>query len=127
MPFSASQTFPSRPSGVHLAHAGGHDARISFLGRDAFLQGQGHMLIKILGWIPVADASGPTTDQGTMLRYLGETVWFPAGALHPAIAWEQIDDTRARDHHNPGQPVRIGPLHLHTGGPFRPVCGQTLL
>ena len=69
---------------------------IRFLGRDAFLHSHGHMLIKILGLIPVADASGPTTDQGTMLRYLGEMVWFPAGALHPDIHWEQIDNTHVR-------------------------------
>lgn len=96
MPFSASQTFhPDHPGFIWRTQVDMMPG-ISFLGRDAFLQGHGHMLIKILGWIPVADASGPTTDQGTMLRYLGETVWFPAGALHPAIAWEQIDDTRAR-------------------------------
>lgn len=96
MPFSASQTFRPDQTGFIWRTQVDMMPGVNFLGRDAFLQGHGHMLIKILGLIPVADASGPTTDQGTMLRYLGETVWFPAGALHPAISWEQINDTQAR-------------------------------
>jgi hypothetical protein len=31
-----------------------------------------------------------------MQRYLGEIVWLPSTALHPAIQWEAIDDNSAR-------------------------------
>ena len=35
-----------------------------------------------------ADATGPKVDQGALLRYLNETMWFPAAALSPYITWQ---------------------------------------
>lgn len=66
------------------------------IGRDTYLEGKGHMLIKVASLIPVADAKGSKIDQGSLLRYLGETVWFPAAALSSYIDWEPIDDRSAR-------------------------------
>lgn len=62
--------------------------RLPFLtltGRDNYLNGHGHMLIKLLSLFKVVDASGPEIDQGTLLRYLGESVWYPSAALQPYI------------------------------------------
>lgn len=66
------------------------------VGRDEYTNGNGFMLIKLLSLIPVVDAKGPEIDQGTLLRYLGETVWFPSAALSDYIEWEQIDENSAR-------------------------------
>ena len=49
-----------------------------------------------LALFTVVNASGPALDQGTALRYLQETVWFPFAALSDAISWEAIDDRSAR-------------------------------
>jgi hypothetical protein len=96
MPVSAEQYFTVQPPGflwladvkmmpfVHLA------------GRDKYEDGKGHMLIKALSLIPVADSKGPEIDQGTMLRYLGETIWFPPAALSEYLSWENLDATSAR-------------------------------
>lgn len=46
--------------------------------------------------IIIADAHGKEIDQGTLLRYLAETCWFPSAALEPYIHWENIDDTSAK-------------------------------
>jgi hypothetical protein len=54
------------------------------------------MLFKLASLITVADGSGPAVDQGAMLRYLGEIVWFPSAALSDAITWEAIDARSAR-------------------------------
>ncbi|MFP3361349.1 DUF6544 family protein, partial [Planococcus sp. SIMBA_143] len=43
----------------------------------------------------VADSSGPEIDQGTMLRYLAETIWFPSAALNDYIIWKHIDENNA--------------------------------
>lgn len=64
---------------------------ISFAGRDKYFEGQGNMLIKVQSLIPVADGSGKEVDQGTLLRFLAETTWFPTAALHDYITWEEID------------------------------------
>ncbi|NUN09937.1 MAG: hypothetical protein HUU54_12270 [Ignavibacteriaceae bacterium] len=64
-------------------------------GRDYFKDGRGHMLIKALALAPVADSKGPEVDQGTMLRYMGEMVWFPSAALASYIRWEEVDSVTA--------------------------------
>lgn len=66
------------------------------VGRDTFTDGRGHMLIKVGGLITVADGTGEKFDQGTLLRFLGETVWFPSAALSPWLRWEPIDEHSAR-------------------------------
>lgn len=69
---------------------------VYFAGRDRYYEGKGNMLIKLLSLITVVDARGKELDQGTLLRYLGETVWFPTAALSDYITWEGIDLHSAR-------------------------------
>ena len=66
------------------------------VGRDKYSEGKGNMLIKILSLVTVVDARGKEMDQGTMLRYLSETVWFPTAALSCYIKWEEIDSNSAK-------------------------------
>lgn len=68
---------------------------VPIAGRDAYLGGHGRMLIAAGGLVPVVDATGPQIDQGTLLRFLGEMVWFPSAALAPYLRWQAIDDTTA--------------------------------
>lgn len=65
-------------------------------GRDKYEGGQGNMLIKALSLINVVDSADEKIDHGSLLRFLGETVWFPSAALAPYIAWEPIDGMTAR-------------------------------
>ena len=65
-------------------------------GRDTYLDGRGHMLIKVGSLVPVVDAADEKIDQGALLRFLGEIVWFPAAALSPYIRWEPIDAASAK-------------------------------
>ncbi|MFZ5642892.1 MAG: DUF6544 family protein [Bacillota bacterium] len=67
-----------------------------FTGRDKYYEGRGNMRIKLLSLIKVADARGKEIDQGTLLRYLAETVWFPTAALNSYIKWEEVDASSAR-------------------------------
>jgi hypothetical protein len=65
-------------------------------GRDHFLDGRGHMLITVASLVKVVNAKDEAIDQGAMLRYLGEIIWFPSAALQPYIHWEPIDSDSAR-------------------------------
>lgn len=67
----------------------------NIVGRDMYYDGRGNMLIKLLAFIPISDARGKEIDQGTLLRYLAETVWFPTAALSSYIKWEEIDSNSA--------------------------------
>ncbi len=69
---------------------------IFFAGRDMYSNGRGHMLIKLFSLLKVADARGKEVDQGTLLRYLAETVWFPSAALSPYLKWEEAGANSAR-------------------------------
>lgn len=69
---------------------------IHIAGRDKYVDGRGNMLIKLLSLFPIADAKGPETDQGAMLRNLAEICWFPSAALSDYIQWEQIDSLAAK-------------------------------
>ena len=69
---------------------------IYLAGRDKYYEGKGHMLIKLLSLIPIADSRGEEIDQGTLLRYMAEMPWFPTAALSNYIKWEEVDSNRAR-------------------------------
>jgi len=96
MPAVAEQYFSVDPPGfvwrvnVRMMHV------LPIAGRDRYADGHGSMLIKLGSLITVADGRGPEIDQGAMLRWLGEIVWFPSAALSDAISWEPIDARNAR-------------------------------
>lgn len=66
------------------------------VGRDKYIEGRGNMLIKLLSLITVVNGSGKEIDQGTLIRYLAETMWFPTAALSEYIQWEGIDPNSAK-------------------------------
>lgn len=69
---------------------------VPVVGTDSYIDGRGELEMRVLGLIPVAKDSGPAMDEGDLLRYLNEIMWFPAGALIPEITWEAVDDASAR-------------------------------
>mgnify|MGYP006898383638 CR=1 FL=1 len=69
---------------------------VEVVGRDKFMDGKGQMLIKAFGLVSIVNAADEKIDQGTLQRYLAETVWFPSAALSPYITWEAIDSISAK-------------------------------
>ncbi|SFG38633.1 hypothetical protein SAMN05660649_01516 [Desulfotomaculum arcticum] len=69
---------------------------VYFAGRDKYVEGSGHMLIKLYSLITIADGKGKEINQGTLLRYLAESVWFPTAALSSYISWEEINASSAK-------------------------------
>lgn len=65
-------------------------------GRDKFVDGKGQMLIKMNSLVNVVNAEGEKVDEGSLQRFLGEMVWFPALAVSPYVSWEELDDLCAR-------------------------------
>ncbi|WP_458188131.1 DUF6920 family protein [Haladaptatus sp. NG-WS-4] len=65
---------------------------------DAYKAGSGSLHAKLLSTIPVADVEpSPEMDEGELLRYLGESVWFPTALLpDEGVEWKPIDDQSAR-------------------------------
>lgn len=69
---------------------------IHISGRDKYWDGKGSMLIKLLSLFTVADSEGKEINQGTLLRYLAELVWFPTAALNEYITWDEIGGDHAK-------------------------------
>lgn len=96
MSFTAKQFFRNdKPGFVWLADVS-MNPLMYLTGRDTYYNGHGRMLIKFFSLFPVVDASGDKIDQGTMLRYMGESCWFPSFAISPYVSWQQIDSNTVR-------------------------------
>ncbi|HNW58488.1 MAG TPA: hypothetical protein PKI62_02280 [bacterium] len=96
MPVASEQYFrTAEPGFIWIA-----DVRMMPLlhlaGRDMYQDGRGRMVIKLASLLPIVNASGAEADQGTLLRWLAETGWFPSAALSPHITWEAVDSLSAR-------------------------------
>ncbi|MFN7117227.1 MAG: DUF6544 family protein [Saprospiraceae bacterium] len=96
MPVQAEQYFTTNPPAFVWTADVKMFALFHLAGIDVYHNGKGSMLIQALSLLPVVDAKGAETDQGTLLRYLGEICWFPTAALNDYITWEAIDSTSAK-------------------------------
>ena len=95
MSFNAQQYYTVNPPGFIWSSQIKAAPMITIAGRDKFEKGKGNMIIKPLYIHTLANTSGPEIDQGTMLRYMGELIWFPEAAAMQYFTWEQIDSTSA--------------------------------
>lgn len=60
---------------------------------DAYAGGKGWLEVRIAGAVPVANASGPESDKGEIMRFLAELAWNPEAILNAAaLKWRQIDE-----------------------------------
>lgn len=96
LPFEAEQYFTIKPAAFVWVAAMHTNFLVDINARDKFENGKGNMLIKAASTIPIANSSSEQIDQGTMLRYLAEMIWFPHAAVSEYLAWEQLDDHHAR-------------------------------
>lgn len=64
--------------------------------RDYYMEGRGNILVKALSLFTVADSGGEKMDQGAMMRYLSEMMWFPSALLRNNISFKSIDASSAR-------------------------------
>ena len=96
MDFSAEQLYTTSPPSFSW------DAKFKVLGlpalraEDTYKDGRGHMFGRLLGVKTIFDARGPELDQGSMLRYLNEVMWFPTAYLRENMRWQAVDDESAR-------------------------------
>jgi hypothetical protein len=56
---------------------------------DAHAEGKGWLEVRIAGAMPVANATGPESDKGEMMRFLSELAWNPDAILNAAaLKWK---------------------------------------
>lgn len=91
MPITVEQYYTTEPPGFVWFGMLTQSPFVSIAGKDTYVAGKGAMDIRALSLFRVLHLRGPELDQGSLLRYLSEIVWFPAAALIPAITWEGVD------------------------------------
>jgi hypothetical protein len=96
MPFVAEQYYTTDPPGFIWAARFQLAPLVSIVGRDRYMEGTGSISMRLLSLVPVANKTGGGLNQGALLRYLNETMWFPAAAVNPYIIWESIDASSVR-------------------------------
>ncbi|WP_202319023.1 DUF6544 family protein [Archaeoglobus neptunius] len=69
---------------------------VSIFAKDEFIDGKGNLEVKLLGLVKVADAKGYEVDNGEILRFLAECIWFPSAFLNDYIRWEAINSSSAK-------------------------------
>jgi hypothetical protein len=65
--------------------------------KDIYLDGKGRASVSLFGLIPLGgDEANPELNEGELLRYLAESVWYPTALLpSEGVRWKEIDDSTA--------------------------------
>jgi hypothetical protein len=64
--------------------------------RDLYMEGRGSILVKALSLFIIGNSEGRDMDQGAMMRYLNEMMWFPSAFFGKNISFEPIDANSAK-------------------------------
>lgn len=95
-PFSATQHVSVRPPGFVWDASVSVFPLLSARVVDAYEDGAGSLSAHVLSALPIARADpSPAVNEGELLRYLGESVWYPTALLADAVEWSPIDDRSA--------------------------------
>ncbi len=64
---------------------------------DKYLEGEGKLTVKLFSILPIVNAKGVHVNQAELLRWLGESFWFPTNLLPSDILrWSPIDSLNAK-------------------------------
>ncbi len=68
---------------------------------DKYINGKGKIKVTLLSIYNTINAKGPHYNQGELLRWLGESVWFPTNLLpSDYLKWSAIDNESAKINFN---------------------------
>lgn len=93
---SAEQSFRADEPGFVWWMQGRMAKVLPLAGRDKLVSGEGEMHMTAGGLVDVALGRGPKIDQGALVRWLVEIIWFPSAALSPLLRWEPISEASAK-------------------------------
>ena len=111
MPFRAQQFIStSKPGFLWRANT------FPILVRDMFDGNRGSMRINFLGLRNLAIAETREIDQGSLIRYLAEMVWYPTAFLRKEINWHPMDESTAMATITVGKTTAEGVFHFNAKG-----------
>lgn len=97
---------------------------LPIFGADRLVDGQGDMRWKLLGLLPVMQASGDDVARSGAGRIQGEAIWLPSVLCSPEIHWTALNDSQLQaDFTAFGEPAHLT-LSLGVQGEIRQVALQ---
>jgi hypothetical protein len=97
---------------------------LPILGADRLVDGIGEMRWKLLGLLPVMQASGEDVTRSGAGRIQGEAVWLPSVFCNPEIDWTALDDSQLQARFTAfGEPAQLT-LTLDDQGAIQQVALQ---
>jgi hypothetical protein len=115
-PLRAEQHFSVQPPGFVWQAVVPAETLPLLRAKDTFLDGSGRMLITAAGLVPIVDSTGPELDQGEMLRFLSEMMWFPTAFLGANVSFESRDDDSTRVSLTHGGRTATGTIFVDADG-----------
>lgn len=96
-PFTATQYITTHPPGFVWDATVRLRSLIDLRITDSYCDGSGRGTVTLLGVVPLGgDEANPELNEGELLRYLAEAVWYPTALLpSEGVEWEAIDDATA--------------------------------
>ena len=68
-----------------------------FAARDMYIEDKGKLIVSLFSLFKITGGEGKKYDQGELLRWLAESVWFPTNLLpHKHLQWLPIDNHEAQ-------------------------------
>ena len=68
-----------------------------FTARDMYISDKGKLAVSLFSLFKIAGGQGEKYDQGELLRWLAESVWFPTNLLpNQNLKWKPVDDYHAQ-------------------------------
>jgi hypothetical protein len=96
IPLKAEEHYTVRPPGFVWSVRMQKGPLPIAVGRDMYSGGEGGMLVRAGSLFTVVDAGGEEMDQGSMMRYLSEMIWFPTAFLGENVSFEPVDENSVR-------------------------------
>jgi len=96
LPLAARQYFTTDPPGFVWQAKIKMNPLLWVSGQDRYSRGKGNMKMKLWSLIKFSDVSGPKLDQGTLLRFLSEIIWFPTAYISDYLTWEPVSADSAK-------------------------------
>ncbi len=67
-----------------------------FSATDKYVADKGSLVVNLLSLVEILNIEGASANQGELLRWLGESIWFPTNLLsHERLSWSPIDENTA--------------------------------
>lgn len=68
-----------------------------FTARDMYIAGKGKLVVSLFSLFKIAGGQGEKYNQGELLRWLAENVWFPTNLLpNEYLSWKPVDNESAQ-------------------------------